>query len=111
MVQNPDLPAEVALFVRGGKGDGKSVLGRVMRSWFGEVHSRHLTNPDQITGKHNAHMQQVIFLFADEAVVPQDKRAENVLKGMITEPTFTVEPKFVNAFEVPNYYLQHWNLL
>ena len=43
-------------------------------------------------------MQQCIFLFADEAVVPQDKRAENVLKAMITEPTFNVEPKFVNGF-------------
>ena len=27
MVQNPDKPAEVAVFVRGGKGDGKGVLG------------------------------------------------------------------------------------
>jgi hypothetical protein len=41
-------------------------------------------------------------LFADEAFWPGDKSAEGVLKGLITEPTRMIEPKGVNAYEVPN---------
>lgn len=101
-LQNPGIPAEVALFIRGVEGCGKGIFGRVLCLCFGDVHSRHLINPSQITGRFNAQMQQCSFLFADEAVVPQDKRAEAVLKGLITEPTINVEKKGIDAFSVPN---------
>jgi hypothetical protein len=102
MVQDPERPAEVAIFLRGLKGTGKGILGNTICSWFGEIHSRHVTNSEKITGRFNSAMAQCVFLFADEAIVPQDKQAESVLKGLITEPTIEVEPKFVNAFSVRN---------
>jgi hypothetical protein len=43
------------------------------------------------------------FLFADEAVAPQDKKAEGVLKRLITDHTLTIEPKGVDPFEEPNF--------
>ena len=102
MVQNPGKQAEVAVFVRGGKGDGKGVVGKTVFRWFGDVHARHIINPDQITGRFNAQMQQCSFLFADEAILPKDKKAENVLKGLITEDTINVEKKGIDGFSVPN---------
>ena len=101
LVQHPDRQAEVALVFIGGQGTGKGVLGRAICRIFGQ-HARHVSNPDHLAGKFNAHLQQCCFLFADEAVAPQDKKAEGTLKRLITEPTLFIEPKGVDPFEVPN---------
>jgi hypothetical protein len=100
--QHPDKQAEVALVLLGGIGTGKSLLGRAMCRIFGQ-HARHISSPEHLTGRFNSHFQQCCFLFADEAYAPQDKRAEGVLKRLITEDTIHIEPKGVNPFEVPNY--------
>ena len=100
-VQHPDRQAEVALALLGGVGTGKGILGRAMCRIFGH-HARHISSPEDLTGKFNAHMQLCCFLFADEAVAPQDKKAESALKRLITEPTLFIEPKGIDKFEVPN---------
>ena len=101
VVQHPDRQAEVALVFIGGQGTGKGVLGRAMCKIFGQ-HARHVSHPDHLGGKFNAHLQQCAFLFADEAVAPADKKAEGTIKRLITEPTLQIEPKGVDPFEVPN---------
>ena len=100
-VQHPDRQAEVALVFRGGGGTGKGLLGRAMCRIFGQ-HGRHVSSPEHLTGKFNAHLQQCCFLFADEAAAPQDKKAEGALKRLITEDTLHIEPKGVDPYEVPN---------
>jgi uncharacterized protein DUF5906 len=100
-VQHPDRQAEVTLVFSGGGGTGKGLLGRAMVRIFGQ-HGRHVSSPEHLTGKFNAHLQQCCFLFADEAAAPQDKKAEGALKRLITEDTLFIEPKGLNAFEVPN---------
>jgi phage/plasmid-associated DNA primase len=100
-VQRPNKQAEVALVFLGGFGTGRGILGRSMCRIFGQ-HGRHISSSEHITGKHNAHLQMCCFLFADEAVAPGDKRAEGALKRTITEDTLFIEPKGVDAFEVPN---------
>ena len=44
-----------------------------------------------------------MFLFADEAFYAGDKSHVGVLKALITEPTLTVEAKYKNAAQVPNF--------
>jgi hypothetical protein len=46
-----------------------------------------------LIGNFNLHLRDCIFLFADEAFWAGDKRAESVLKGLITEPTLVIEGK------------------
>lgn len=101
-VQYPAQQAEVALAFKGGYGTGKGVLGRAMCRIFGP-HGLHISETAHLTGKFNAHFQMCCFLFADEALAPQDKRAEGVLKRLITEDTLTIEPKGINAFQVDNH--------
>ena len=100
-VQHPDRQAEVALAFFGGLGTGRGLLGRSMCRIFGQ-HGRHISSSDHLTGKFNAHMQMCCFLFADEAVVPQDRKAEGVLKRTISDDTLFIEPKGIDPFEVPN---------
>lgn len=102
-VQNPTEVPMVALVFRGLKGSGKGTLGaRVFGRIFG-IHGLHITSRKSLTGAFNAHLTRCCFLLADEAFWPGDKQGEGILKGMITEPTLTIEPKGVDAHQVRNH--------
>jgi hypothetical protein len=100
-VQNPGEPAEVALVLRGGRGTGKGVFGRAIKSLFGQ-HGLQITSPMQLVGRFNSHLRDCVMLFADEAVAASDKAAESVLKGLITEPELAIEGKGVNVVMARN---------
>lgn len=101
-VQNMREPAEVALVFRGGKGTGKGTLCRWVRNIFGQ-HGMQIFSSRLITGNFNSHLRDCILLFADEAIAPNSKQAENTLKGILTEPTIPIEGKGLDVIQVPNY--------
>lgn len=107
IVQDPggDRPG-TAIVLRGGQGVGKGMFavnfGRIIGPHF-----KHLTHQEQLTRAFNAHLKDGLLVFADEACYPGDKAAVGRLKGMITEPTLTIEPKGVDAFQIDN----HINLI
>jgi hypothetical protein len=100
-VQHPAEQAEVALVFLGGLGTGKGTLGKAMCPIFGQ-HARHLSSPEHLTGRFNAHLRQCCFLFGDECYGPKDKSAEGTLKRLITEPTLQIEAKGRDTVEEPN---------
>jgi len=101
-VQFPGTRPEVALVLRGGRGAGKGMLLRTFGSLFGP-HFVQITQPSHLTGNFNAHLQNALFVFADEAFYAGDKAAEATLKGLITEPTLVVERKGFDAVMQPNF--------
>ncbi|WP_417322479.1 primase-helicase family protein [Erythrobacter aureus] len=100
-VQHPERAAEVALVFRGKRGVGKSTLGHAMRRIFGQ-HGMSVTHPQHLHGQFNDHLHDCILLFADEAVAPGEKKAEQMIKVMITEPTLLIEPKGLGKFTAKN---------
>jgi hypothetical protein len=100
-VQYPEKPAEVAIVLKGGKGTGKGIFANAICKIFGK-HSLQISNPMHLVGNFNAHLEDTILLFADEAYWPDDKKYEGNLKRIITEPTLTIERKGIDATEVPN---------
>jgi hypothetical protein len=96
MIQEPWTPGEVALVLQGGKGVGKGMLGNAICRIMGQ-HACHVMNVKHVTGDFNAHLEDCIFLFADEAFWAGDKAAEGVLKGMITEPTILIVRKYCDG--------------
>lgn len=101
MVQKPWKPGEVALVLQGGKGVGKGMLGNAICDIMGQ-HACHVMNVKHVTGDFNGHLEDCIFLFADEAFWAGDKAAEGVLKGMITEPTVLIVRKFCEGKQARN---------
>lgn len=101
LVQFPGVPLEVCLAFRGKPGCGKGVILRLIKNMFGRF-GLHITNPKQLTGSFNAHLETCCFIFADEVCGNDDKKGEKQLMTLITEPTILIEPKGVNVFEVPN---------
>lgn len=101
-VQNPASPGEVAVVMRGGKGVGKSIVCKIFGRLFGR-HFLHVANPSHLVGNFNAHLRDVICLFADEAFFAGDKRHESVLKMLVTEDSIPIEQKGVDVETYPNY--------
>ena len=93
MIQQPGSAGEVAIVLQGGRGTGKGMFGNAICMLLGQ-HACHVTNGKHVTGNFNAHLEDCVFLFADEAFWAGDKAAENVLKGLITEPVTPIERKF-----------------
>ena len=99
--QYPNKNGQVAVALKGEKGCGKSTLGKFIKSIFGQ-YALQVTTPKHLIGNFNAHMADCCFLFADEVFFAGDKAHENILKGLITEPTLMIERKGVDAVEMPN---------
>ena len=101
MVQHPEAMAEVALVFRGGKGCGKGIFFRALVHLLGQ-HGMQIANPQQLVGRFNDHLGDLVALFADEAFYAGDKQHEGVLKGLVTEPSLPIEAKFHSVVNRPN---------
>jgi hypothetical protein len=102
LVQKPASVGEVAVVLRGGKGVGKSFFAKQLGSLFGR-HFLHISNPSHLVGNFNAHLRDVILLFADEAFYAGDRKHASILKTLITEETIQIEAKGVDVESAPNY--------
>ncbi len=102
MVQFPAEQGEVAIVMRGGEGTGKGTLARAMKRILGQ-HALAISNSKHLTGNFNAHLRDCVFLFADEAFFAGDRQHVGVLKSIITEPYLTIEGKYQNAIQTPNF--------
>lgn len=100
-VQTPAERGEVAIVMRGKKGTGKGTVAQLMARIF-RHHTMQITHSKHLVGNFNSHLADCLFLFLDEAFWGGDKQGESVLKGLITEPVMTIEPKGINSFQMPN---------
>lgn len=102
LLQFPAEQGEVAVVMRGGEGTGKGTLAKALLKIIGQ-HGLAISNAKHLTSNFNGHLRDAIFLFADEAFFAGDKAHVGVLKSIITEPYLTVEAKFQNAAQMPNF--------
>ncbi len=102
LVQRPRERPEVALVLVGGQGCGKGCFVDAVGSLFGR-HYLAIHRLEQLTGRFNAHLREAFLIHANEAV--WEGRASDIgaLKGIITDPYFTIEHKGVDAIRLPNY--------
>jgi Family of unknown function (DUF5906) len=100
-IQHPGKQGGVAVVMRGKEGTGKGIAAKQFGQLFGS-HFRHIVHAKHLTGHFNAHLQHCSVLFADEAFFAGDRSHEPILKALITEETFLIEPKGIDPFPVPN---------
>jgi hypothetical protein len=91
-VQQPGVPAEIAVVMRGGRGVGKTIVAEQFGALFGP-HYLAISNAKHLVGNFNAHLEDCVVLLADEAFYAGDKRHESVLKSLITSSTLAIERK------------------
>lgn len=101
-VQKPGSPGEVAVVMYGGEGVGKSFFANTFGGLFGR-HFLKTSQPQHLVGHFNAHLEDCVVLFADEGFYAGDRQHASVLKDIITGKDLTIERKYFNASQAPNY--------
>ena len=66
-------------------------------------HSMRITNSEHVIGRFNAHIQDKVLVFLDEAFFAGDRKHEAVLKALITEPVIAIEGKYRAVVQAANY--------
>lgn len=102
VVQYPAEAGQVAVVLLGLRGTGKGFFVNTFGKLFGR-HYIHASNASHIVGNFNGHLRACCLLFADEAMFVGDRKTQGVLKALITEPTFMIERKGIDAEICPNY--------
>jgi hypothetical protein len=93
---------EVSLCLRGPQGAGKNSIVDPVMDILGD-YSYTVTDMTRITNNFNAFMQDMLLLFANEAVWGGSKKEGNKLKDLITGQWIDVEYKGIDAFKVRSY--------
>jgi hypothetical protein len=92
MVQHPEQKPGVMIVLLGRQGTGKGaffqLLGRIWRHSVLQV-----TDIERVTGRFNAALGQNYVVVMDEALFAGDRRAQDRIKSLITEPIISIEEK------------------
>lgn len=92
LFQHPgDLPGTSLVF-RGEEGVGKGTFATALMDIAGS-HGLTVSSAGQLAGRFNAHLRDVVFLFADEVKWTANRGTEGVLKQLVTEPVIAYEGK------------------
>jgi hypothetical protein len=87
--------------LRGIEGCGKGAWADQFGQLFGR-HYTHLIDAERLTTRFNTLTSDSIVVFADEVLWPGDRKAANILKGLISERRITRESKGIDSVEVDN---------
>jgi hypothetical protein len=102
-VQRPENPSRISVCVRSPEaGTGKGIFATEYGKLFGR-HFLHLTQPEHLTGRFNAHSAEAMFEFADEQMNLNDPKIASLMKTHISERTKILERKGIDAIQVPTY--------
>lgn len=102
LVQQPHIKPGTNIVLKGKEGVGKSKVGE----WIVALFDRNaivVSEAERITGRFNAHLENKLFLMAEEAFWAGDKSAEGKLKDLATGMNMSYERKGLDPYEGKNY--------
>jgi len=101
LFQRPSEKPTVAVLMKSVEGTGKGTLYRLLSKIMGP-NAYQVNGDQQITGRFNSVIAGKLLLFADEVNLT-DNRAFDAIKGIISEPVLSLEPKGLEPESVPNF--------
>ncbi len=100
MVQRPHEKPGVALVLRGAKGAGKDSVGEYVSRMIGRRHAPTVAQSEHITGRFNARMENALFFHVQEGAWAGDRKAEEVLKYLVTSEFVEIERKGIDSINL-----------
>lgn len=101
LIQKPWEKPLTALVFKGKKGVGKNVLVKCIGSLLG-CHYKVEANPRYLLSNFNKHLENLLMFVLDECIWSGDKKAEGILKDLITGEVHTIEQKCREIYYVKN---------
>jgi hypothetical protein len=102
MVQHPDQKPGVGLVLKGGKGAGKDTVADYVARMIGRRHAPTVAETDHIVGKFNARLESALLLHVQEGSWAGDRKAESVLKYLVTSDRVEIERKGIDSINLPS---------
>jgi hypothetical protein len=102
IVQSPARLPGTALVLRGEQGAGKDTVGEIMRAIIGAKLHTTIADPEQLTGRFNAHQEGKLLLQIEEGFFAGHRGDRGKLKNMITAATINIERKGIDPYETRN---------
>lgn len=103
VLQKPWEKTATVPVVIGRQGCGKGVVISKLGDIVGRSHFLHCQSKNDLVGSFNAHLQNKILCFADEAFFAGDVETQNSVKALITEENITVNQKFMPIITTRQY--------
>jgi hypothetical protein len=109
ILQHPEEKQRVAIAIRGEEGAGKGLVCMMLRSIIGLDSFSHIGSVSDLLTKFNApFMEKCLVAFVDEVNVAKAGSSRRVaqadkLKGLISEDTHRVEPKYLPSLQLPSF--------
>jgi Family of unknown function (DUF5906) len=103
IIQEPTVKPGTSLVIKGKQGTGKTIIGRLIGGGLLGRHYELVADQRWVIGQFNSHMAALLVLHADEAFWAGDKRAEGVLKNLVTGDKNQIEFKGKERILVANF--------
>lgn len=100
MVQRPQAKPGVALVLRGSKGAGKDTIAEYLARMIGRRHAPTVANSEHIVGRFNRRMENALLLHVQEGSWAGDRKAEEVLKYLVTSEFVEIERKGIDSINL-----------
>lgn len=102
LVQQPGKHHGSSIILKSEKeGTGKGIVMGWFQKIFGE-HAYMVNKQKRLLGDFNRHLENKVFIAADEPTYAGDHSASNTLKSMITENNLAIEPKGLDSYQIKN---------
>jgi hypothetical protein len=102
MVQRPDEKPGVGLVLRGAKGAGKDTVADYVARMIGRRHAPTVAESEHIVGRFNARLENALLLHVQEGSWAGDRKAEGVLKYLVTSDRIEIERKGIDSINLPS---------
>lgn len=102
MVQRPEEKPGVGLVLKGPKGAGKDTVADYVARMIGRRHAPTVAESDHIVGKFNARLENALLLHVQEGSWAGDRKAEGVLKYLVTSDRVEIERKGIDSINLPS---------
>ena len=99
--QKPMEKPTVAILMKSSEGTGKGTLYRLLANMLG-TNAHQVNGGYQLVGRFNSILIGRLLVFGDEVDL-SEKRVFDRVKGIISEPTLSMELKGIDAEPMPNY--------
>ena len=106
LVQDPLRKGQrSAISIWGKQRTGKSRFTDMVKSFFHSVNTGDSTRADRVTGRFNSHLAMKVIYSLSEIALPYDAQQElrDIIKGLITDSTMSIEYKQGATLDVPNH--------
>lgn len=103
LIQHPAQKPGVALVLRGGKGAGKDTVADYLAAVIGRRHVPTVSHENHITGNFNKRLEAALLLHCQEGSWAGDRKAEGVLKYLVTSDHVEIERKGIDSFQLPSF--------